>query len=143
MPDAVPTFGTTLKLGPTGESRTALSKVVTITPPKLSRNAVDSTHHASVDGAMEFIPDGIYNPGQLTGTINYIAGDADDDLLLAAALGGVYDFEFTANAESGTETFIRSGVMTEYGPDELPVSGKQTASFSIQLSGPGTQAPTA
>lgn len=141
---AKPTFGTTLRLGPTGGSLTALLALVTITPPRITREAVDATHHGSTDGAMEFIPDGVYDPGEITGAINYEAGNADDDLLLAAATAdGLYDFEFTANAASGTETFECSGVMTDYGPDELPVRGKQTASFTIKVSGPRTQAPTA
>lgn len=141
---AKPTFGTTLKMGVDKASATAISERVTISPPKGSREALDATTHGSADGAMEFIPDGVFNPGQLTGTINYVAGSADDDEFIAAfASTDVYYFEFTANAANGTETFECWGVMTEYGPDELPVSGKQTASFAIQISGKPAQAPTA
>lgn len=141
---AKPTFGTTLKMGVDKASATAITKTVTISPPKSSRDAQDATTHASADGAMEFIPDGVFNPGQLTGTINYVAGDADDDEFIAAfASDEVYYFEFTANAEGGKEVFECFGVMTEYGPDELPTSGKQTASFSIQISGKPAQAPVA
>ena len=140
---AKPTFGTTLKMGVDKASATAIEKTVTIAPPKSTREAQDATTHGSPDGAQEFIPDGTFNPGTLTGTINYVAGDADDDLFIAAfAATEPHYFEFTANAAAGTETFECFGVMTEYGPDELPTSGKQTASFSIQISGKPAQDAT-
>ena len=139
-----PTFGTSLKLGTDPQALTALQKVVTITPPKRSREAVDATHHGSPGGAMEFIPDGVYDPGGLSGSLNYVAGDADDDALNEALMSDeIYTFEFTANGEAGKEVFTCKGTMTEYGPDELPVTGKQTASFSIKLSGQTTQAAAA
>ena len=129
---AKPTFGTTLRLGASGGALTALTKLVTITPPKISREAVDATTHASEDGAAEYMADGVHDNGEITGTIDYVAGDADDDLLLAAATAsGLYDAEFTANAANGTETFSCSGIFTSYGPDELPVSGNQTSSFTF------------
>ena len=94
-------------------------------------------------GAAEYLADGVHDNGEITGTIDYVAGDADDDLLLAAATAsGLYDAEFTANAANGTETFSCSGIFTSYGPDELPVRGKQTASFTFKVSGPLTQAAT-
>lgn len=141
---AKPTFGTSLKMGPSGGSLTAVSKLVTLAPPQRERSAEDATTHGSAGGAMEFIADGVFNPGVLTGSINYIAGDADDDLFLAAfASGDLYTFEWTANAATGKEEFSCDGVLISYGPDELPVRGKQTASFTIQLSGATTQAPAA
>lgn len=138
------TFGTTMRLGAAGGPLTAVSKLVEITPPKMSREALDATTHGSPGGAAEFIPDGVYDPGEIEVSMDYVAGDADDDLFLAAFFAeSLYDFEWTANAAAGTETFAQSGVVISYGPDPLPVRGKQTATATIKLSGERTQAPSA
>lgn len=141
---AKPNFGVVFKLGSTSTPSTTLSNVLEVGPPKASRDAVDATHHGSSGGAMEYIPDGVYDPGKLQVSMNYIAGDANDDACLAAlAATGDYYFYWTANAATGQESFLAKGVVTEYGADPKPVKGKQTATMSIQLSGPVTQAAVA
>lgn len=141
---AKPTFGVILKIGASDPPGTTLTNVVSVGPPVRSRDALDATTHGSAGGAMEFIPDGVYDPGQMTVVLNYIAGDANDDACIAAlAASGVYYFTHTVNAASGTETRDFMGVVTSYGPDELGVKGKQTASMAIKVSGPVDQAATA
>jgi hypothetical protein len=93
---------------------------------------------------MEFMADGVYDPGEVAVSMNYIAGDTNDDACLAAlAATGDYYFQWTANAASGKESFTAKGVVTSYGLDSLPVKGKQTATMNIKLSGPVTQAVVA
>ena len=138
---AKPSFGVVLKMGSSSPPSTTLTNVVTVNPPTFARDAVDSTNHGSAGGAMEAIPDGVYDPGEMTATLNYVAGDANDDACIAAFTAGtLYYFTHTVNAPSGTETRSFTGVVTEYGPDELPVKGKQTASLKVKASGPVVQA---
>jgi hypothetical protein len=141
---AKPSFGVVLKMGSSSPPSITLTNVVSVTPPKFARDAVDSTHHGSSGGAMEAIPDGVYDPGEMTVTLNYVAGDANDDACIAAFTAGtLYYFTHTVNAATGTESRSFTGVVTEYGPDELPVKGKQTAAMKIKVSGPVTQGATA
>lgn len=137
-------FGVVLKMGASPEAMTALTKVVTVSPPKRSREAVDATTHGSADGAQEYIPDGTYNPGQVELTMNYVAGDSDDDACNTAFAAGTYYISWTANAATGTETFGPAKVVVlGYGPNELPTTGKQTATLTAQISGTVAQAATA
>ena len=83
---AKPTFGTTLRLGASGGALTALTKLVTITPPKISREAVDATTHASEDGAAEYMADGVHDNGEITGTIDYVAGSTESTIAYYGAI---------------------------------------------------------
>lgn len=141
---AKPTFGVTFKMGASSPPSTTISSVIAVSPPKMAQAAIDVTEHDSAGGAQQYMPDGVYDPGQIEVTMHYVAGSADDDACIAAfASTDPYYFSWTANAASGTETFTAQGVVTSYGPDALPVSGKQTATLAIQLSGAVTQAATA
>lgn len=136
-----PSFGVVFKMGSTSTPSTTLSNVIEVGPPKTTKEAVETTDHGSPGGAQEFISDGVYDPGELTVSLNYIAGDTNDDACLAAlAATGDYYFQWTANAASGKESFTAKGVVTSYGLDSLPVKGKQTATMTVKLSGPVTQA---
>ena len=135
-------FGCVFKMGPAGGSLTAYD-VTSVSPPAMTREAVDVTSHGSANGAMEFIGDGVFDPGEMTVTTNYVGGNATDDAFIAALTGGdVMDFSYTVNAATGTETVEFSGIVTSYGPSELGVKGKQSASASIKITGPLSQAVT-
>lgn len=141
---AKPTFGTVFKMGPVGGPLVTIPRVPTLTPPQMTRDPLDATAHDSPDGAMEFIGDGVFDPGELSISMNYIAGDTADDAFIAALLDGeLRDFSYTVAAATGTERMEFSGVVTQYGPDELPVKGKQTATLTVKVSGPITQGATA
>lgn len=134
-------FGAELHMGASGGSLTKIAELISVNPPKRTRGTIDVTTHDSPAGAMEFITEGIYDPGEVTGQINYIAGSAGDDSMIAAVTDGVIrDFKMVAKAATGTEELEFSGFVTNYGADEMPVTGKQVASFSIKVSGPITQA---
>ncbi len=135
------TFGVVFKLGTTSTPSTTIADVFEIGPPKTTRDAVDVTTHGSANGNMEFIPDGVSDPGELTVQMLYTAASASDTAILTAySAGTLYYFQWTAKAASGTKMFTTQGVITEYGPDALPVKGKQTASMKIKLSGAVTVA---
>ncbi|WP_408585916.1 phage tail tube protein [Novosphingobium sp.] len=138
---AKPSFGCVVKIGSTSTPSTTLTNVIEVSPPKATRDAVDATVHDSAGGAMEFIADGVYDPGDLQITMNYIAGDTNDVACLAAlAATGDYYFQFSATGSTGTKTFTSKGVVTSYGPETRGVKGKQTATMSVKLSGPMTVA---
>jgi len=141
--DAKPSFGSIVKLGTASNSLTALAKRVSVSVPKLTREAVESTDHGSPDGYAEFIADGVTDGGTLTISGNYIAGDTDDDLCNTIFAAGNCYVSWTANAATGTETFGPvAGVAIEYGPDSLEVKGKQTFTLTIKISGKADQAAT-
>lgn len=135
------TYGVVFKMGTTSTPNTTIADVLEVGPPKISRDAVDVTTHGSAGGAMEAIPDGVYDPGELTVQMLFTAASASDTAILTAfSAGSLYYFQWTAKGASATKTFTTQGVITEYGPDALPVKGKQTASMKIKLSGAVTVA---
>lgn len=137
-------FGAELWMGPAGGTLVKVAELVTVNPPKRTRGTIDATTHDSPAGAMEFLTEGIYDPGDVTGQVNYIAGSAGDDAFILAVTDGVIrDFKIVVKSAADTEDMEFSGFVTSYGPDEMPVNGKQVASFAVKVSGPITQAPTA
>lgn len=137
-------FGAELWMGASGGSLTKVAELVTLNPPKQTRGTIDATSHDSPAGAMEFLTEGVYDPGEVTGQVNYIAGSTGDDAFIAAVTDGVIrDFKIVVKSASDTEDMEFSGFLTSYGPDEMPVNGKQVASFAVKVSGPITQAASA
>lgn len=137
-------FGSELWMGPSAGTLVKVAELLSVNPPRRSRETIDATTHDSPAGAMEFITAGVYDPGEITGSVNYIAGSAGDDAMIAAVIDGVTrDFKIVAKSSGDTEDLTFSGFVTEYGVDELPVEGKQTASFTIKVSGEIDQAASA
>ncbi len=130
-------FGGVVKIGSSNPPSTTLVGVTDIAPPNYTRDAVDVTAHDSPGGAMEFIPDGVYDPGDLSITLNHIADSATDQAIETLFLAGdaIY-VSWTENAASGSETMTSAGVITSYQIDNLAVKGKQSAKLAIKLSGP-------
>jgi hypothetical protein len=138
------TRGTILKLVATGGSLATIAELTSITPPTLSRGTIDVTTHDGATEAMEFIADGVYDPGEISCEGNLIAGTAADDLFVAAVTsGGVYDFEVVIKAASGTESLEGKCIVTSYAPGDMPVAGgKQTFSATMKVTGAIAQATT-
>lgn len=126
-----------------------LAEVVSVKAPSLSRGTIDTTTHDSVDGIMEFMGEGVADPGELTITVNRVPGGATDTAVLAAlAAGIVLPMKVTSNGRDsqGAATKIQTagnGIVTGYEPDDQPVQGKQTATISIKASGKWVQGPFA
>lgn len=137
-------FGSELWMGPSAGTLVKVAELLSVNPPRRSRETIDATTHDSPAGAMEFITAGVYDPGEITGSVNYIAGSAGDDAMIAAITDGEErDFKIVAKSASDTEDMTFSGFLTEYGVDDLPTDGKQTASFTAKVTGEITQAATA
>lgn len=139
------TFGTVLKLVATGGSLATVAELTSITPPALTRGTIDATTHDGASEAMEFIADGVYDPGEISIEGHLVAGSTADDLFITAVTGGgVYDFEIVIKAATGTESMEGTCLITAYTPGDMPVSGgKQTFSATMKVTGAITQAPTA
>lgn len=133
-------FGAELWMGPAGGTLVKLAELLSVTPPKTTRELMDATSHDSAAGAMEQIASGVYDPGEVTARFNYIAGSTDDLALLAASTDGVKrDFKVVVKSSASTKNRTFSGFVTEYGADDLPVSGKQEATVTIKVTGAVTQ----
>ena len=136
-------FGNTLFACLDGGSLAEIANLIEFDPPRSSRGMQDVTEINQASQAQEFSPEGTYNPGKLTGRLHYLAGSVADDFFLSVESGGLCDFKVQVKAASGTEDIICSGYVEDYGPDGQTHNGKQTAGFSVQVTGSKTQAPTA
>lgn len=137
-------FGKELWMAPAGDTLVKVAELRSVTPPKRSRGTLDATTHDSTAGAQEFITEGIYDPGEISGSLNYVAGSAGDAAMIAAVTSGeLHDFKIVVKSASDTEDMEFSGFMTSYGPDDAPTTGIQTATFAAKVSGPITQSASA
>lgn len=138
------TFGAVLKLADTGGTPAVIAELNSITPPAMQRGTIDVTTHDGASQAMEFIADGVYDPGEIQVEGNLIASSTEDDLLIAAlTTGTVQDFEILIKAATGTDTWSGSAILTAYTPGDMPVSGgKQTFTATLKVTGPITVATT-
>lgn len=136
------TFGTILRLAAAPGSPVAIAELTSITPPTLSRGAQDATTLDGASEAMEFIAEGVYDPGEISCSGHLIMGSAADDLFIAAlTTGNLYNFEIEGKAASGREEMSGSGLVTSYAPGEFTPTGKQTFTATIKVTGPIVQAP--
>lgn len=138
-------FGAELWMASSGtDPLVKVGELLTVTPPTQSRSTIDATTHDSPAGAQEFIVEGTFDPGQIQGQVNYIAGSAGDTAMLDALTSGdLQDFKIVLKGASATQDLTFSGFLTSYGPDAMPTNGKQTASFQAKVSGPVTSAASA
>ena len=138
-------FGAELWMAPHSDTPTLvkIAELLTVTPPVSKRNTIDATSHDSAAGAMEYIVEGVFDPGTIQGQVNYIAGSAGDGAMIAAMTGGtLQDFKIVLKGDAGTFDMTFSGFVTSYGPDAMATTGKQTATFQAQVSGATTVAAT-
>lgn len=136
------TRGTVLKLAVSPGTPAAIAELTNITESGMTRSTIDATTHDGATQAMEFIADGVYDPGEITFEGNLIGGSVTDDLLKAAVEGGsLMVGELTFKASTGTETRDFFGIVTNYAIGDFPVAGgKQTFSCTMKLSGAVLQA---
>ncbi|MBM3928743.1 MAG: hypothetical protein FJ335_09830, partial [Sphingomonadales bacterium] len=57
---------------------TLVAELVSVKLPGATRGTQDATTHDSPGGAMEFIADGTYDPGDMTVKVKFIAGSSGD-----------------------------------------------------------------
>jgi len=138
--NAKKTFGTKIfVVAAGGDIETgAVAKVINVGKPKITRGMQDATSHDSAGGWEEVIPDGTAKVEPFTIQVEYIANDAFDQAMIAACApdGGLQDVEIHEYGAAGYIKTPLSAYVSDYGPDDAPVKGKQTASFTLTPTGP-------
>lgn len=134
-------IGTELYLTNAAGVLTKLSGLMNVNRPNLSVDDVETTDHESVGGVREFMA-GLADPGELTGTIKYRPGSPTDDLLLEhLASRKKRPFKIVTPTASGVaEAHPGICYLKTYEPDDAPLDGVRTATFSAKVSGAMTQA---
>ena len=116
----------------TGAAWAAISEILQITGPGMSRDTIDVTSLSSTGGYREFIA-GFRNPGTVTFSMNFIRANYE-----------VFKTDFESNTignyrivlpdlENTSVEFM--GLVTEL-PLTIPADDKITVDVTIQLSGP-------
>lgn len=130
-------YGTLFKIGngAAPEVFTTVAEVTAITPPNMSRDAIDASHELSPEGWREFIG-GLKDGGEVSIELNFVPGSATTIALMAeiAADAGNKQIVFTTN-----EIFSFRALCTAFEPD-APLDDKMTATATYKVTGQPTLA---
>lgn len=135
--------GNVLRLTNAAGALVAISQLVTLKPPSETVETIEVTHQGS-GGIKEYIA-GLTEPGDISATMHYLAGSADDLLIREhRASKETRPFEIdvkTKDAAGDPKTVTVSGniIITTYEPDDSPVGAVRTATFTAKVSGGPTQ----
>lgn len=128
-------FGATFSYLSTEPSTyTALAEVMSITPPSINVETIETTHMGSDDGFREYIA-GLKDGGEVTVNMNYV--EASATLLQTLVLAGVETFRVTF---PGSSTYTFSGIPTAFAFDEVVIDDKVAMSLTIKVTGKPTYA---
>jgi len=108
---------------------TALAEVLSVTPPSINVETVETTHMGSDDGFREYIAS-LKDGGEVTVNLNYV--EASATLLQTLVLAGVETFRVTF---PGSSTFTFSGVPTAFAFDDVVIDDKVAMSLTIKVTG--------
>lgn len=118
---------------------TALAEVTELTPPEMSRDSVDFTHHGSSDKHREFKP-GLTDAGEVGVTYNLVPGLADDAVIAAhCATDAVEAWRIVF--PNGAKLDFR-GFATAHAR-ATPMEDKMTGSATFKVSGKPVLTPAA
>jgi hypothetical protein len=127
---------------PTG-TWTKFGDVRGITPPNFTVGEEDATHLESPDNMEETIP-GMINPGDMSLTLSYVAGDAKDAYYLAwraaiATGNGVRNARITYRDGTVKDTF--TAFPKTYQVNEITPKGAQTCTLGLKVAGAVARTP--
>ena len=108
---------------------TALAEVISISPPGVSVETVETTHMGSDDGFREYeasLKDG----KESTVLLNYV--EASATLLQTLVLAGKETFRITI---PGLSTITWTGIPTDFQINDLEIDDRVTMSFTVKTSG--------
>ena len=118
--------------GATPGTYVAVAEVVSITPPGMTRDAIEATHLKSPEEFKEFIA-GLKDGGEASITVNFIPAATDALYTAFEAKSGKYQITFPNGV------MMRfAGFFTGYTPPELTPDGKMEASATIKCNGKPT-----
>ena len=137
MANGINAFGTLLKY-----NGTTVAEVTDLSPPGLSRDTFELTHHQSPNGWREFgksLKDG----GEVSATINYIPTETTH-ALATGILGDLSNNTTIATwsivfPDTGATTWTFPGILTGFNP-KAPIDDKLSADITIKISGQPTLA---
>ena len=102
-----------------------LAEITDTTPPEMSREAIDTSHTATPNGAMTFIPSDLIDYGECQVELNFDESESPPITSDAEAV--------TITFPSGT-TWSFSGFLTNYSA-AAPIDDRMTATATIKVSG--------
>jgi len=118
--------------GSTPGTYVAIAEVVSITPPGVTREAIEATHLKSPEAFKEFIA-GLKEAGEASITLNFVPSATDVVYTAFDAESGKYQITFPNGV------MMRfGGFFTAYSPPQLTPDGKMEASATIKASGKPT-----
>lgn len=102
-----------------------LAEIIDTTPPEISREAIDTSHTTTADGAMTFIPSDLIDYGEMTVEINFdpsLTPPIEDDpesVTISFPSGAAWSF---------------SGFLTNYS-GAAPIDDRMTATVTVKVTG--------
>lgn len=138
-------FGQRLQMGDNEAGLADIAELIEVTPPTLARNFTDVTTHDSArdaDGGVpqEFIPDEIYDPGEMGFRINYVEGSiATEALITAYGARAKKLFRLIGKGAVGERYIMGYAYISNFAPDARPVNGVQTAAITLKRTGVWTR----
>lgn len=134
---AVNAFGTLLK-----RNGTTIAEVTDITPPELSRDTTEVTHHESPSKWREFIKI-LKDAGEVSLSINYIPTNSTHNsstgMLADFANDSTNDTWTLVFSDSTATTWSFAGMLTKFSP-KAPIDDRLTADITIKVTGVPTLA---
>jgi len=129
---------------------TTIGEIKSASAPGLKNDTVDVTNVESISGVKEFLAS-LSDAGEVPVSVNYIPGDAGQVAAYNAALAKTrMPFQLTlppASIASSTNTkpgyWTFTGLVTEWGPAEIPLDKEATLPMKIKVSGLPTFTPEA
>lgn len=114
----------------------ALGEVSDITPPSISKDVIDTTHHGSTGGVRTFVG-GLVDNGEMSVTVNYDPATASQtalrDLAKTANTGAVSAFKIAYN-NTDASTLEFDGIVTGF-EQSTPIDDVIKATITIKVSG--------
>jgi hypothetical protein len=118
--------------GDTPGTYVAVAEVVAVTPPGVTREAVEATHLKSPDRYKEFIA-GLKEAGEASLTLNFVPSATDALYTAFDDPDGKYQITFPNGV------MLRfNGFFTAYNPPELTAGGKMEATATVKATGKPT-----
>lgn len=139
MTQAIPSFGTLLKMGDslTPETFTTIAEVGDIELPGINADTEDVTVQTSPGAVKEFVCT-LLDAGEVTFPINWVPTDPTHDHttgLLAQALDRETRNFQAVLPDAGGFTIQFSACVTKFGPPKAPVAGVLQADITLKVSG--------
>lgn len=124
-----------------GSAYTAVGEVTDITPPSVTKETIETTHHGS-SGIRSYIG-GIVDFGECSITVNYDPDGTEHNAirdLAKTANDTVGNYLFKIEySDAGSSTEVFAGIVTGF-EQETPMDDKLSATFTIKVSGSVTYA---